>query len=93
MRQVLIIVGIISLILLIVGFIGVGFFVSETKNTKTFRESQCMVNNSYIDERTCSREECHGTSDNRKCRTVYYTCYRPVWEVRFHILFPTHHKS
>ena len=82
LKVALIIGGTLSLVLLIVGFIGVGFFVSETKNTKTYKESQCQVSDTYVDERSCSRQECRGTSDNRKCHTDYYTCYSAVWEVK-----------
>ena len=61
-----------TIALLIVGFIGVGLYVSETKKTKTYRESKCLVEDSYVYEKTCSRQECSGSTDDHECETDYY---------------------
>jgi hypothetical protein len=71
-----------SIFPLIIGLVGVGLFAKATRDVKYYKESSCLVTDSYVETRTCSRQDCHGTSSDRHCTTHYYDCYEAYWEVR-----------
>ena len=74
----------ISAVLLIAAIVGAGFYGTEQVKTKTFKPTTCLVTNATVDIQTCSEEQCTGTSSNKQCEDVTYTCYAVFWKVFFY---------
>ena len=83
-HRLLLIPMIFSIVPLVVGLVGAGLYAREVKHTHTYREASCYVYDTYIQQETCSSQDCHGTSSDRRCRTRYYDCYTPYWEVIYY---------
>ena len=72
-----------TLFLMIAGFIGVGFYVSRTNDTKNYLETQCFVDASYVDEKFCRRSSSSSSTTKSSSTTSFETCYTAIWEVSF----------
>jgi len=75
--------GSLAVVALIIGFVGLGLYVTQLQDVKTYKQSDCTVIDQQINDRTCSTDQCYGSSNGQTCSTIYYTCYQPAWEVQY----------
>jgi len=69
----------------IIGVIG-GIIYGINVAKLDYLQSECTVDNYYIEPATCSEQRCTGSGDNRDCTTYYYPCYRYSWDVDYAIV-------
>ena len=56
-------------------------------NRMHYKETVCRVTSSQLLHRTCKRSQCTSgtTKSSKSCRTVYYSCWKPIWNVEYSV--------
>ena len=70
----------ISISFLIVGFVGLGLYVTRWQTTKDFQKTTCYVDSVEVIIVTCPREVCSKYHKN-DCKDEDYDCYDAQWNV------------